>query len=71
MTLIPSLSNAVCDSDLTCVTIAGQIEYVGIIVSQVIRCSIGTINSSCNAERGHHEPCKPECCPVSALQLIY
>ena len=28
MALIPSLSNAVCDSDLTCVTIAGQIEYV-------------------------------------------
>ena len=30
MTLIPSLSSAVCDSDLTCVTIAGQIEYVGV-----------------------------------------
>ena len=30
MTLIPSLSNAVCDSDLTRVTIAGQIEYVGV-----------------------------------------
>ena len=25
VTLIPSLSNAVCDSDLTCVTIADQI----------------------------------------------
>ena len=30
MTLIPSLSNAVCDSDLTCVTIASQIECVGV-----------------------------------------
>ena len=28
--LILSLSNAVCDSDLTRVTIAGQIEYVGV-----------------------------------------
>ena len=28
MALIPSLSNAVCDSDLTFVTIASQIEYV-------------------------------------------
>ena len=30
MTLISSLSNTVCDSDLTRVTIAGQIEYVGV-----------------------------------------
>ena len=30
MALISSLSNAVCDSDLTCVTIAGPIEYVGV-----------------------------------------
>ena len=34
MALIPSLSNAVCGSDLTCVTIAGQIEYVGVGVVQ-------------------------------------
>ena len=32
MALIPSLSNAVCDSDLTYVTIAGQVEYVGVVV---------------------------------------
>ena len=31
MALIPSLSNAVCDSDLTCVTIAFHYwEYVGV-----------------------------------------
>ena len=38
MALIPSLSNAVCDSDLTCVTIAGPIEYVGVCMS---RCGLG------------------------------
>ena len=27
--------------------------------------------SSCNAETGRHEACKAECCPVSALQLLW